>query len=158
MRKRLLSLLPYRHVTIPTSLTLDEIVNLFSKSISPKWNPISQAPPPNHKNFQGEVSEQGFSIRTTSYYQGPLTYLVGKFISDISGVKIEMYIGLGPGGLALALGGIVGFCILLGAIAGQDYFASLVISAVLIFLGSGFFFEADSVDWFIANLLEQHVI
>lgn len=158
MRKRLLSLLPYRHVTISTSLTLDEIVNLFSKSIAPRWNPILQAPPSNNKSFQGEVSEQGFCIRMTAYYQGPLTYLVGKFIPDMNGIKIEMYIDPGLGCLALALGGIVGFCFLLRAIAEQSYFAVFVTSIVLIILGASFFFEVDSLDWFIANLLEQHII
>ena len=158
MRKKLLSLIPYRHVTISTSLTLDEIVNLISKSISPKWDPILQSPPPNHKKFQGEVSERGFHIRPTDYYRGAMTYLAGKFISDTNGVKVEMYIEPGPGYLALALGSMVGFCVLLGAIAGQDYFAALVASFVLIFLSSGFYFEANNLDWFIGNLLEGHII
>jgi hypothetical protein len=53
---------------------------------------------------------------------------------------------------------MVGFCILLAAIAGQDYFAALVASFVLIFLSSGFYFEANNLNWFIGNLLEGHII
>lgn len=158
MRKKLLSFFPYRHTTVSTSLTLDEIVNLFSKSISPKWNPILQAAPPDHKKCQGEVSEQGFHIRMTDYYRGSSTYLAGKFIPDTNGVKVEMYIDPGPTDLVYALGGMLGFCFLLGAIAGQNYFAALVVSSVLIILSAGFYFETDSLDWFIGNLLERYII
>ena len=79
MKKRLLSFIPYKHVIISTSLSLDEAVNLVSDSISPAFNPILN-PLPNSKKFQGEVSKQGFKIRVTDYYRSSLTYVVGKFI------------------------------------------------------------------------------
>ena len=158
MRKKLLSVVPYRHTTISTSLTLDEVVELFSKSISPLWNPIFQAPPPNHTKCQGKVTADGFRIRMTDYYRGSSTYLAGKFIPDINGVKIEMHIDPGLGCLILVFGGIVGFCALLGAIAGKDLYAALIVGSILLVLGGSFYFETDSLDWFIGNMLEKYII
>ena len=157
MKKRLLSFIPYKHVIISTSLSLDEAVNLISDSISPAFNPILN-PLPNSKKFQGEVSKQGFKIRVTDYYRSSLTYVVGKFIPHENSINIDMYIAPNPLFLlALPLLAVFGVCMLGNAIATRNYFQALASIFLMLFLGFGHFLETDTLDWFMGNLLEKHL-
>jgi hypothetical protein len=157
MQKRLISFIPFKHVIVSTNLSLDEIVNLFSNSISPQWDVVWQTPPKNHKQLQGIVSREGFSIRPTSYYQGSLTYLAGKFIPDPKGGKIEMYIA-GPLPFMLSLSVLAGLCCFLPAISGRNYGVLLI--PVVIFFGAmiGLILEADRLDWFVGQMLEKYIV
>jgi hypothetical protein len=158
MRKRLISFIPFKHVIISTNLTLDEIVGLFSNSISPRLY-IYQSLSRNMKDIQGNVSQQGFSIRLTNYHlRSPgYIYLIGKFIPHSDGIKIEAYI---TGSLYLTLFLFIGagFFLFLQAISEEDSIA-LFASLVAIFSGFiGFFVEVDRLDWFIGTLLEKYII
>ena len=157
MQKRLISFIPFKRVIVSTNLSLDEIVNLFSNSISPHWDLMSQTPPKNHKQLLGTVSREGFSIRPTSYYQSSLTHLVGKFIPDPNGVKIEMYI-TGPLPFMLSLSVLAGLCCFLPAISGRNYGVLLIPVGIFFGVMIGLILEADRLDWFVGQILKKHVI
>jgi len=155
--KRILSFLPYKHVVISTSLSLDQAVELIASSISPAFSPILN-PLPNAKKYQGEVSEQGFKIRVTDNYRGSLTYIKGKFISTTTGVKIDMYVDPNPIFLLSPL--IVGaaFCSLLEAIADGNFILIIGSTFFIIFFGLGHFIETESLDWFMGNLIGTYLL
>lgn len=157
MQKRLISFIPFKHVIVSTNLSLDEIVNLFSNSISPHWNLMSQTPPKNHKQLLGTVSREGFSIRPTDYYRGSLTYLIGKFIPGPKGIRIEMYV-IGPLYFILPCSAAAALCFLLAAVVRGNYDELVVPLGV--FIGSiiGLFVEADRLDWFIGQMLEKYIV
>lgn len=157
MQKRLISFIPFKRVIVSTNLSLDEIVNLFSSSISPDWDILSQIPPKNHKQLLGTVSREGFSIRPTSYYRGSLTYLTGKFIPGPKGVRIEMYV-IGPLYFILPFSAAAALCFLLAALVQGNYDELSIPLGV--FLGSiiGLFVEADRLDWFVGQMLEKYIV
>lgn len=155
--KRILSFIPFKHVVVPTSLTLDDAVELLSSSISPAFSPISN-PLPNSKRFQGNVSEQGFRIRVTDYYRGSLTWVVGKFIPDDNGLKIDMYVRPNPIVFLspLFIGGAI--YALLQSIKENNYFDVFWSLLAIIIFSLWHFFETDTLDWFIGNLIGLYII
>jgi hypothetical protein len=157
MQKRLISFIPFKHVIVSTNLSLDEIVNLFSNSISPHWDLVSQTPPKNHKQLLGTVSREGFSIRPTDYYRGSLTYLIGKFVPDAKGVKIDMYV-TGTLYFLLPITAMAGLCLFLVKIIGQNYDG--IGWPFGFFIGSivGLFIEADRLDWFLGQMLGKYIV
>ena len=157
MKKRLISFIPFKRVAISTSLTHEQIVDLFSNSISPKWDPILGTPPKNIKKAQGAVSKVGFSIRTTDYYRGSLTYLEGKFHPDKMGTKVEVYV-TGPLYFILPLIGIFSLCIFVISFFTKDYMGILFGLFGIIVSSLGLFLEADALDWFLGELLEKFIV
>jgi len=157
MKKRLISFIPFKRATISTSLTHEQIVDLFSNSISSEWNPIWGTPPKNIIKIQGTVSKIGFSIMTTDYYRGSLTYLTGKFLPDKEGTKIEIYVS----GLLYFVLPFIGMASLCGFVASfftKDYIVTLI-SLFGVFVSSiGLFLEADALNWFLGDLLEKYIV
>ena len=132
--KRILSFLPYKHVVISTSLSLNDVEGLFSNSISPAFDPLLN-PLSNSKKFQGEVSNKGFKIRVTDYYRGSLTYVVGNFIPDANGVKIDMFVDPNPLFLIGPLLAAIALCGLVVAIANGNYIMEFGSVVFIIFFG-----------------------
>lgn len=157
MKKRLISFIPFKRATISTSLTHEQIVDLFSNSISPEWNPIWGTPPKNIKKAQGVVSKAGFSIRTTDYYRGSLTYLEGKFLPDKMGTKVEVYV-TGLLYFILPFIEIFSLCSFVASFFTKDYTATVISLFGIIASSLGLFLEADGLDWFLSELLEKFIV
>jgi hypothetical protein len=157
MKKRLISFIPFKRATISTSLTHKQIVDLFSNSISPTWDPILGTPPKNIKKAQGTVSKAGFSIRTTDYYRGSLTYLEGKFHPDKMGTKVEVYV-TGPLYFILPFIGIFSLCIFVTSFFIKDYMGILFGLFGIIACSIGLVLEADALDWFLSELIEKYIV
>jgi hypothetical protein len=156
--KRILSFIPFKHVVVSTSLSLENVVELFSSSISPEFDPILN-PLPNSKRFQGKVWKDGFNVRVTDYRQGSLTYVVGKFILNVNGVKIDMYVQPNPAfliGPMFAAG--LGACFLAIATTIKDYTPAVGSMIFAIIFGLGHILETDTINWFISNLIGSHII
>lgn len=157
--KRILSFIPYKHVVVSTSLNLNDAMELFSSSISPMFDPILN-PLSNSKNYQGEVSKNGFRIRVTNYSRGSSTYVIGKFIPAEAGVKIDMYVYPGPVFLFLLLAVFAGVIILdfLETIALSNY--ALITGCVIGIMLFGLlnFILIDILDWFIRNLIGRYIL
>jgi hypothetical protein len=157
--KRILSSIPYKHVVVSTSLSLDKAVELFSGSISPIYDPIWQSPPPNLKKLQGNATKDRFKIRPTSYYRGSAAYVSGKFIPTKDGVNIDMYAYPSPVAFIMILSGVI---VLLGSLVsaalGGDY--SVIIWGLLatIIFTIGFVAEVDDLDWHISNLVGNSLL
>jgi len=157
--KRILSFIPFKHVIVSTSLNLDDAVDLFSSSISPMYDPIWQSPPPNNKNLQGNATKERFKVRPTSYYQGGMAYVSGKFIPSTDGLNIDMYTYPSPVVVIMILSGVI---VLLGslvsAMLGGDYSAINWGFLVTIIFTIGYIGEVDSLDWYISNLIGNYLI
>ena len=87
-KQRVISLLPYRHVTVSIALDLEETIKLFKDSVSQRYVPPFQflppLPPPNTGNLEGDIAQGGFSLRTASTSNGirapGMAYISGQFI------------------------------------------------------------------------------
>jgi hypothetical protein len=157
MKKRLISFIPFKRATISTSLTHEQIVDLFSNSISPKWNLLLGKPPKNIKKVQGTISKEGFSIRPTSYYQGGFTYLMGKFLPDTKGTKVEVYV-TGILYFILPFIGMISLCSFVSSFFTREYSVIFISLFGIIASITGLFLEADALDWFLSELLEQYIV
>ena len=156
--KRILSFIPYKHVIVKTTLSLKDAVDIINGSISPTFNTMLGSIPPNAKKFQGEVSEKGFKIRITDPYRGSLTYVVGKFISETDGLKIEMFVDPNPIFLIGPVFACIALFVLVVAIIHKDYILAFGSVLFAIFLGLGHIVETDTMDWFIGNIFSQYLV
>jgi len=156
--KRILSFIPYKHVVVKTNLSLKEAEDVIGNSISPAFNPIWGSIPKNPKSFQGEISKSGFKIRVTDNYRGSLTYVVGKFISETDGLKIDMFVDPNPIFLISPIFACIALCVLVSSIINKDYIMGFGSAIFAIFFGLGHILETDTVDWFVGNLIGPHII
>jgi hypothetical protein len=157
MKKRLISFIPFKRTTISTSLTHEQIVDLFSNAISPQWDPVWGIPPKNIKKIQGTVSRMGFSVRATDYYRGSLTYLEGKFLPDKKGTKVEVYV-TGLLYFTLPFIGIVSLCGFIASVFANNSVGTTFGLLGIIISSIGPFLEADTLDYFLGELLEKFII
>jgi len=99
----LLPLIPYKHISINTSLTLEEAVRLVAKSISPP-RPWFQPFGERGIAFDGAVSAQGFTVKRTVHYQNAfLPFVHGRFIPTNEGVRVNVHMTMHPLIAAFAL-------------------------------------------------------
>ena len=90
----MLPVIPYKHIRISTTLTVEEAVRLVSSAISPRRT-LDNWSTPNGKDFEGSVTEQGFQIQKIIHHRNSfLPILYGKFIPTEKGTKVEVHLTL----------------------------------------------------------------
>ena len=156
----MLNFFPYKHFSIKTSLSLENLVNIISDSISPARYSVWEIPVPNRKKFHGTVSAQGFTISIPQDMRNSFTiFMFGKFIPIQNEVKIDIRLTLHP--LVMIPITFVWLIIVSGFIY---YFATtgtvsnevlIVIILSYLFIRFAFFIEASQLEQFIRTLIED---
>ncbi|MBN1359761.1 MAG: hypothetical protein JW993_04175 [Sedimentisphaerales bacterium] len=139
---------------IDTTLSREDIITHLNSSVQPgkpfRFFPSSAG----HKNFRGQISQDGFKIsRTIDYANSFLSVITDRFLPGQSGTKVAVHMSLHPfvgGFMYVWFGGIgLGFVVtMFGLFSGRVAAFPIVLipSAMLVFgwaLASGcFWFEA----------------
>jgi hypothetical protein len=159
-------LIPYKSISINTSLTVDEAVHLVSAAIAPPRS-FFQGWRKAGKEFEGTVSNSSFTIsRAIRYRNSFLPFLYGKFVPSAQGVRVEVRMTMHPlviaftvlwftviaSFLLLSIGGMLttlkideGILLPIGM---------LLFFYLMVFLGLGF--EANEAERFLSNLFGFH--
>jgi hypothetical protein len=161
-------LIPYKHISIATSLGIDEAVTLISNSISPRGSWF-QWPAKGGKEFEGKVSSEGFTInRVIRYRNSFLPIMYGRFTPTDNGVRVIIHMTMHPlviGFSILWCAGVaswslvsIGSWIATGNLdqVGLIPLAMLALFYLMTFFGFGF--EANKAERFVTRLFESNRI
>lgn len=160
--------IPYRRISIETSLTVSEAVNLLSASLMPKrplprlaFFPFAES----EKKFEGEVSDTGtWKIsRAIRYRNSFLPILYGVFVPTEQGVRVEVLMILHSSTIAFLLA-VYG---LLAAVALTQWSRFVwsvgnvlgiigIVGFLLFMVFGGFGYEASKAERFIRQLFEPY--
>ena len=92
----MVSLLPYRQISVSTDLAMEGAVSRLS-AITTEQNVSAWSLPPSGKKYAGQVSPQGFNIkRIIGYTNSFLPVLDGKFIATDEGTRLDIHMALHP--------------------------------------------------------------
>ena len=164
----MMPVIPYKHISISTSLTVEQAVSLVSSSISPRrtrsdWFASTD------KEFEGFVTAQGFRIQKIIHNKNSfLPILYGKFIPTEKGTKVNVHLTMDVLVTIFAcfwLAGFSGISLLLvirSITAGKwensvwYTLAGVAFFYLMIFLGFGLY--AKTTEEFIINLFKSYRI
>lgn len=92
----MIPLIPYKHVVINTSLTVDEVVSVLSREVWPRRSWLQRLYI-NWSGFEGKISSRGFTInRIICYRNAWLPIMHGRFHPHDNGVRVDVYMTMSP--------------------------------------------------------------
>lgn len=160
-------LLPYRRISIDTSLTVDEAVTILSDAIMPQRSfrrllllPFAKS----EKEFEGEVSDTGsWKIsRAIRYRNSFLPILYGIFVPTEQGVRVEVRMIMHLEVIVFLLGfALIGIGLLpkLGSFVWSVENIVMLSGMILLpylMVFEGFGYEASKAERFIRQLFEPY--
>ena len=119
-------LIPYKHISIITSLTIKEAVDTVSNAISSPRQSWLQKTTKSRRGFEGTVSNKGFRIsRVLPYRNVLLPVLYGSFHPTNNGIRVDIHLTLHP-------------VMLLSLAAFSVFWCSGLVWALLVFVSTSF--------------------
>ena len=160
--------IPYKHISISTSLTVDQAVSLVSSAISPRRT-LSNWSASTNKEFEGLVTEQGFKIQKVIQYRNSfLPVLYGRFVPNEKGTKVDIHLTMDVLIIIFACVWLTGFGAVFLWLASSwmttgkwdndtwYVLAGIAFFYVMLFFGFGLY--AKTTEEFIINLFSSHKI
>jgi hypothetical protein len=164
----MMPLIPYKHIRISTTRTVEKAVGLVSSAISPRRT-LSNWSVSTGKEFEGSVNEQGFKIQKIIHNRNSfLPVLYGKFVPTDMGTKVDIHLTMDRVVIIfvclwLAASGGAFLLLARGSMASGKWdnntwsiLVALVFFYLMIFFGYGFY--AKTTEEFIMNLFGGYKI
>ena len=88
----MIPIIPYKHYTFFTSLSIEQAAKLVSNAIAPRRT-LQNWMASNEKGFEGTVNERGFKIEKTHYNRNSfIPVLYGKFKRTNEGTEVTVHL------------------------------------------------------------------